>query len=423
MTSKRSRREFLQTTTAGVAAATLMNLPQVHAGGNDTLRVGLVGCGGRGTGAAAQAANAGPGIRIVALADMFRDRLDSCRRILQKELGERFAVTDEKCFVGFNAYRQLIDSGIDVVLLASPPHFRPAHIRYAVDQGKHIFAEKPIAVDGPGVRAVLAACEDARKKNLSIVSGLCWRYDTSKRETMKQIHDGTLGDIVSMQCSYNTGYLWVRDRQPNWTDMEWQLRNWLYFTWLSGDHNVEQHIHSLDKMAWAMKDVYPIRAVGMGGRQVRTEPRYGNIFDHHAVVYEWANGVKLFAYCRQQAGCANDVSDHVMGTRGTCDVMRHRIARGGEVLWQYRGGAGVSMYQQEHNELFASIRNSRPINDGDWMSKSTLMAIMGRMATYTGQVITWDQAMNSKEDLTPPRYEFGPLPVPDVARPGVTRFA
>ena len=417
-----SRRQFLQTSAAtAVGAAVLGSAPAVHAAGSDVLKVGLVGCGGRGTGAASQAGNAGKDIKIVALADMFADQITRTRGILQKELGDRFAVTDNRCYTGFDAYKKLIDSDIDVVLLASPPGFRPAHIEYAVEKGKHIFAEKPVAVDGAGVKKVMAACAAAKKKNLAVVSGLCWRYDTPKRETMKQVHGGEVGDIVAMHCSYNTGPLWVKERQKDWTDMEWQVRNWLYFTWLSGDFNVEQHIHSLDKMMWAMKDAPPVKAVGLGGRQVRTDPKFGHIFDHHAVVYEWANGVKLFAYCRQQAGCANDVSDHIMGTQGTCDVMRHSISEKGQVKWRYKGAPGVSMYQQEHNELFASIRAGKPINDGETMSKSTLLAILGRLATYSGQVVTWDQAMNSP-DLTPLRLELdGPLAVPEVARPGVTK--
>jgi predicted dehydrogenase len=418
--SATSRRDFLKAGVAAAASATV--LPAVHAQGTDVIKVGLIGCGGRGTGAATQAAHAGPGIKIVALADMFKDQLERSRRGLQKELGEKFDVKDDHCFVGFDAYKQLIDSGVDVVLLATPPHFRPAHIAYAVEKGKHIFAEKPVAVDAPGVRKVLAACEQARQKNLSVVSGLCWRYDIPKRETMKQIHGGAVGDIVALHCSYNTGLLWSKARQPEWSDMEWQLRNWLYFTWLSGDHNVEQHIHSLDKMLWAMNNAPPLKAVGMGGRQVRTDPKFGHIYDHHAVVYEWANGVKLFAYTRQMGGCANDVSDHIMGTKGTCDVMRHTISSHGQVMWKFTGKPGANMYQQEHNELFASIRAGKPINDGEWMCKSTLLAILGRMVTYTGQVVTWEQALNSKEDLTPPKYEFGPLPVPEVAKPGVTKF-
>src|SRR5205823_4132485 len=290
-----------------------------------------------------------------------------------------------------------------------------------IGAGKHVFAEKPVAVDAPGVRSVLQTCEEAKKKNLSLVSGLCWRYDTTMRETMQKIHDGGVGDITALQCTYNAHGLWMIPRKPEFSDMEWQIRNWLYFTWLSGDHNVEQHIHSLDKMAWAMRDEYPVKASGIGGRQVRTGREYGHIFDHHSVVYEYANGVKLFSACRQQAGCDTDVTDHIFGTQGTCDVMQYAIK--GEKPWRFpRAQRGSNMYQNEHNELIASIRSGKPINNGDYMTKSTLMAIMGRMATYTGKVISWDQALNSQEDLAPPKYEFGSLPVPAVAMPGITKF-
>ncbi|MCS6853089.1 MAG: Gfo/Idh/MocA family oxidoreductase [Gemmataceae bacterium] len=422
-----TRRDFLRSTTAltGAALASAWAPAGVHAAGSDIIRVGLIGCGGRGTGAAVQALHADPGVRLVAMGDMFADRLESSLRTLRNEdesIARRVEVTPDRCFTGFDAYKHVIASGVDVVLLATPPHFRPAHIKAAVAAGKHIFAEKPCAVDAPGVRSVLASVAEAKAKGLSIVAGLCWRYHTGMRETFRRIHDGAIGDIVALQCTYNTHGLWSKERQPGWSDMEWQLRNWLYFTWLSGDFNVEQHVHSLDKMAWAMQDQYPVKAVGVGGRQVRTDPRYGHIFDHHAVVYEYANGVKCFSCCRQQNGCAIDVSDHVMGTRGVCEVMKHKIS--GERPWQYPAAKsrGDNMYQNEQNELFASIRSNKPINNGEWMAKSTLMAIMGRMATYTGQVITWEMALNSKEDLTPPKYEFGPLPVPPVAMPGITKF-
>jgi predicted dehydrogenase len=417
----------LKVSAATVVGGTLLSgVPAVHAAGSDVIRVGLIGCGGRGTGAAEQACNAGEDVRLVALADMFQDRLKEKRAYFKDNLGEKYLVKDENCYVGFDAYQKLIDSDVDVVLLASPPHFRPAHLSYAVEKGKHIFAEKPIAVDAPGVRKVLEACEKARAKRLAIVSGLCWRYDDGMRETFQQLHNGAVGDVTALQCTYNTGLLWHRSlaekEQKKWSDMEWQLRNWLYFTWLSGDHNVEQHIHSLDKMAWAMKNEYPVKAVGLGGRQQRTAADFGNIFDHHSVVYEFANGVKLFSNCRQQSGCATDVSDHVMGTKGTCDVMGYKIT--GEKPWSFARSKRRKgdMYQNEHNELFACIRSGNPINNGDWMSKSTLMAIMGRMATYTGQVITWEMAMNSQEDLTPPRYEMGALEVPPVAIPGRSKF-
>jgi predicted dehydrogenase len=276
-----------------------------------------------------------------------------------------------------------------------------------------------VAVDGPGVRSVLETCAEAKKKNLAIVSGLCWRYDHGMRATFQQIHEGGVGDILAIQATYHTGTLKKYPRQPDWSDMEFQVRNWNGFTWLSGDFNVEQHVHSLDKVAWAMKDVPPVRAIGVGGRQTRTGDESGNVYDHFCVVYEYENGVKAFASCRQQDGCANDVSDHVLGTKGTCNVFKHTIT--GEKKWKFSGEKG-NMYQTEHNELFASIRSGNPINNGDYMTRSTMLAIMGRMSAYTGKPITWEQAMNSKENLTPAKYEWGKLAVAPIAMPGITEF-
>ncbi len=417
-----TRRDFL---TAGAAAASLAALaPAVHAAGSDILKIGLIGCGGRGTGAANQALNADSNVQLTAIGDMFPDRLQSSLENLRREekIAAKIQVKPENCYTGFDAYKGVLGSGVDVVLLTTPPGFRPLHLQAAIDAGKHVFCEKPVAVDAPGVRKVLAACKQAKQKNLAVVSGLCWRYHHAKQATFRQIHEGAIGDIVAMQCSYLTGPLWHVKRTPAMSDMEWQLRNWLYFTWLSGDHIVEQHIHSLDKMMWAMKDVPPARASGTGGRQVRTGPEFGHIYDHFSIVYEWANGVKAFGRCRQQEGTAHDINDYLMGTEGTCDVMRHVIT--GKKPWRYKAPAGDpdDMYQNEHNELFASIRDGKPINDGQWMSQSTLLAILGRMAAYTGKVITWEMALNSKEDLTPRAYEMGPLPLPPVAMPGKTPF-
>lgn len=422
-----SRRQFLKVSAATAGATLLGSVPAVHAGGSGEIKVGLIGCGGRGTGAAEQACNAGEEVRLTALADLFPDRLREKKAYLKDALGEKFQVKDEHCFTGFDGYKHLIDSGVDVVLLATPPHFRPAQLAYAVEKGKHAFVEKPVAVDAPGVRSVLATCEKAKQKKLSIVSGLCWRYDDGMKETMARVHEGLVGDIIALQCTYNVGGLWHRSlkekEQKGWGDMEWQIRNWLYFTWLSGDHNVEQHIHSLDKMAWAMKDEYPVRCYGVGGRQARTAPDFGHIYDHHAVVYEFANGVRCFSMCRQQPGTAPDVSDHIFGSLGTCSTMEYRIK--GQNNWEFprtRRRRG-DMYQNEQDALFGSIRAGNPINNGDYMCKSTLMAIMGRMATYTGQIITWDMAMNSKEDLTPPTYDLkAKMDIPPVAIPGVTKF-
>jgi predicted dehydrogenase len=421
-----SRRQFLKSSAAAVLAGAAA-AEQAFAGGawingNDTLRVGLVGCGGRGTGAAAQALAADKNVKLVAMADAFEDRLQKSLHQLQGDptVAHKVQVPPDHCFTGFDAYKQLLACGVDVVLLATPPHFRPLHLKAAVDAGKHVFAEKPAAVDAPGVRSVLATCAEAQKKGLSIVSGLCLRYHNGYRETIRRIHDGALGEIVALEANDYRGPLWMFPRKKEWTDMEWQMRNWYYFTWLSGDFNVEQHVHALDVVAWIMKGEYPVRAVGMGGRQVRTGPEYGNIYDHHSVVYEYASGVKCFSACRQQAGCAHDISNHVLGSRGR-GVLTERKPSLSPDGWHYQGPEN-DIYQSEHDDLFASIRAGKPINHGEYMAKSTLMAILGRMATYTGQAIIWDQAMNSKEDLTPVRYEWGPIATPAIAKPGVTRF-
>jgi predicted dehydrogenase len=425
------RRDFLKATAATASTFALANAPFVHAVSDDTLKIGLIGCGGRGTGAAENALLADPAVKLWAVGDAFPEPLTSSLAQLRRRtaLRDKISVTAERQFVGLNAYQQVIDSGVDVVLLTTPPHFRPIHLKAAVNANKHCFVEKPVAVDAPGCRAILAACEEAKRRNLSIVSGLCYRYDPPKREVMRRIHDGAIGQIVAMQTTYNTGATGtMRARQPAWSDMEYQLRNWYYFTWLSGDHNVEQHVHSLDKCAWAMRDQYPLRAVGLGGRQVRTGPEYGNIFDHHSVVYEFPNGVRCFSSCRQQPRCANEVSDFITGTTGTAVLngsrqQEHRLFNlQRQEAWRYSGPT-PSMYQVEHNEFFASIRSGQLINNGEYMTKSTLMGIMGRMATYTGQTIQWEQALNSRENLSPAKYEWGNLPMPPVARPGITQFS
>ncbi len=428
--SQASRREFLShsAVVAGTAAfaGTLGISRSAHAAGNDLLKVGLIGCGGRGSGAAADALQADKNVALTAMGDAFQDRLDfSLRELTKKFSGEpqKIQVSPDRCFAGFDAYQKVIDSGVDVVLLCTPPHFRPEQLRAAVSAGKHVFCEKPVAVDGPGVRSVLETCEAAKKKNLSIVSGLCYRYDLAKREVMDRVHNGAIGDIRALNVNYLTGTLWHHGRKDNWSDMEWQVRNWLYFTWLSGDHNVEQHVHSLDKAAWAMKDEPPAACTGVGGREVRSEPKWGNIYDHFSVTYEYENGAKLFAACRQMAGCEIDVSDYLIGTKGAASVMRHEIT--GENAWKHRSDRTrpKNMYQQEHDELFASIRIGQPINNGLYMSRSSLMAIMGRMSAYTGQRVTWDQALNSPERLGPEKYEWGSAPEVVVAVPGVTKLA
>ena len=417
-----SRRQFIQGTTAAALSAPLV-LNSTRAQEGSTLRVGLVGCGGRGTGAAAQALNADKNVKLVAMGDAFQDRLESSLKVLQSQkLEEKLDVTPENRFVGFDAYKEVIKR-VDVVLLATPPHFRPIHIRAALDAGKHIFAEKPVAVDAPGVRSVLAACAEAKKKKLAVCSGLCLRYSPPYREIIKRIHAGDIGEIHTMQANDFRGPIWVKPRQPGWTDMEYHMRNWYYFTWLSGDFNVEQHVHMLDLCSWAMNNEYPLSAIGTGGRQVRTGPEYGNIYDHHSVIYEYKNGAKLFATCRQQPGCAGDISATVYGSKGSA----YFSSRGSYIQVgndrEKMEGESSTIYQIEHDELFASIRKDDVMNNGEYMSKSTLLAILGRMATYTGQKVTWQAAMDSSEDLSPSGYTWDAQPPPsEIAIPGITKL-
>jgi predicted dehydrogenase len=423
----KSRREFLETSSAVVAGSlAAFAVPKnVHAAGSEDLKIGLVGCGGRGSGAASQALKADSKVKLWAMADAFEDRLESSLNSLQKieEVAPKLEVAKERRFVGFDAYKNVIDC-CDVVLLATPPQFRPLHLKAAVAAGKHVFAEKPVAVDAPGVRRVLQICEEAKAKNLSVVSGLCLRYSYPFQEAVKRIHDGQIGDIQTLQANDYRGSIWVKPRQPDWSDMTWQMRNWYYFTWLSGDFNVEQHVHYLDVCSW-LKGQYPVKAVGLGGRQVRTGPEYGHIYDHFSIVYEYADETKLISSCRQMPGCIGDMSCHAYGTKGLAHLGERRnsmtIKTGGNI-WKYTGEEN-NLYQTEHDELFAAIRSGRPINNGDYMAQSTLVAIMGRMAAYTGQSITWDMAMNSQEDLTPPAYDWSvKLEVPPVAMPGLTKF-
>ncbi|MEE8452866.1 MAG: Gfo/Idh/MocA family oxidoreductase [Thermoguttaceae bacterium] len=425
-----SRRDFLKASgLAALAAGALDPARDVvaapHAAGSDLLRVGLIGCGGRGTGAASQALQADKNVKLVAMADAFDDRLQSSLTNLKKQedLTEKIDVPPERQFTGFNAYQELIDCGIDVVLLATPPQFRPLHLKAAVDADLHIFAEKPVAVDAPGIRSVLATCEEAKRKGLSVVSGLCLRSSYGFREVVKRIHDGAIGRVTTLQANDYRGTIWLRPRQPDWTDMHWQMRNWYYFTWLSGDFNVEQHVHFLDTCAWAMNGKYPVRAIGMGGRQVRSGPEYGNIFDHHSVVYEYEDGAKLFSNTRQMGGCKNDMSAQIVGTEGSASLYERRgglTVTTGDDTWVFRG-ENNNIYQTEHDEMFAGIRSGKPINNGQYMAYSTLLAIMGRMATYTGQEVTWEMAMNSQQDLSPKKYEWGPAPKVEIAVPGVTK--
>jgi len=426
-----SRREFIRASgavTAGLVAAPYVLTRGAELSPGDTIKVGLIGCGGRGSGAAKQALNADKNVQLVAMADAFENQLKGSLNNLKKdgEVGEKVKVEEGKMFVGLDAYQKLIDSGVDLVILATPPGFRPQHLQAAVAAGKHIFCEKPMATDAPGLRSVLASVEEAKKKNLALVAGFCWRYDTARQEFFKRLHDGAIGDVRALYHTYLSSPVKpmppAENRKPGMTDVEWQMRNWYNFTWLSGDGLTEQGVHSVDKMAWAMKDVPPLRCTAVGGR---TRPNNeGNIYDHIEVNYEFANGVRGFVVHRQIAGCYSETRDYIIGSKGNGLIGGRgpAVMFSGATDWK-RGAAEKDMYQVEHDELFASIRNGKPINNGDRMATSTLMGIMGRMAAYTGQEISWEQAMNSQERLVPEKITWDmPLPIAPMAMPGKTRF-
>jgi predicted dehydrogenase len=435
--SKSTRRIFLMkaaTTAAAASAAYQVDIADnAYAGAGDSLRIGLVGCGGRGTGAAEQALSADPGNALVAMGDAFVDRIEESHSTLKGSaangVAERVDVPANRRFVGFDAYKQVIDE-CDVVLLTTPPGFRPIHYAYAVEKGKHAFIEKPMAVDGPGLRMFLEAARKGKAKGLSAVNGFCWRYFTPRRELMARVHGGEIGPVVAIETTYNSQGVWEPDSGPHLpraqckSEMEYQMRNWYYYSWLSGDHIVEQAVHGLDTMAWAMNDAPPVRCWGVGGRQVRTEPKYGNIYDHFSIVYEYPDDVRGYHQCRHWANTATRTADFVQGSKGRADVFGRQIS--GPNKWRYRpadGAKPLDMYQAEHNEMFAALRAGKPINNAEQAVGSTLLALMGRMAAYTGEVITVEQAMNSQESLVPSAFTWGDAPKRPVPIPGVTKFA
>lgn len=420
-----SRRDFVKTSSAVVAGSALISckaVPRAYARGSDTIKVGVVGCGGRGTGAAGQALSADDGVVIWSMGDAFPDRLKRSKKNLVEHASDRVKVPAERSFTGFDAYKNVIDSGVDVVILATPPHFRPEHLAASVNAGKHVFCEKPMAVDGPGVRSVIDSVQKAKDNNTNLMSGFCWRYSLPERETYRRIHDGAIGDVQCVHTTYHTGTLGKQSRKPEWSDTEWQMRNWWHFNWLSGDHIVEQSCHSVDKINWAMQNQTPLRATGLGGREAREGPESGNVFDHFAVIYEYPSGARCFNTCRQMPRCSNDNSDYIYGSKGTCMVNgwapKHVIT--GQNEWSYEGPT-ANMYQVEHNELMKAIRTGDVINDGDFMTQSTMMSIIGRMAAYTGQTVEWDDAMNSTERLGPTEYGWNELEVVPVPVPGRSR--
>lgn len=424
---KANRRIFLKSTGAAVLGGALplhTVLGSPSGSSAKTLKVGLIGCGGRGTGAATQALAADPDVVLTAMGDVFADHLESSYKAIVEEQGAKVKVDKANKFVGFDAYQKVIDSGVDVVILTTPPAFRPQHLTAAIDAGKHVFCEKPVAVDAPGVRQVLEAAKKAKAKNLSLVSGFTFRYDMPKRALFEKVLSGAIGKVTSVSSTRNGGTLWYKERKPDWTDMEYQLRNWYYYNWLSGDYLVEMIVHSLDMMSWAMGDRVPVRATGTGGRQVRIEPKWGNIYDHFAIEYEYENGVRAFNFSRQQSGCSNRNTVEIMGSEGYAIV---NAGAGGRITgkenWEYTGEKN-NPYQTQHDELFAAIRANKPMNDGVKMANSTMLAILGRMVAYSGQTITWEDALNSNQTLGPAADKYAwdlKYTGPTVAIPGVTK--
>ncbi len=433
-----SRRGFLGTAAAagGALALDWALAGRVHAAGSATLKVGLIGCGKRGTGAAEQALSTAGPVTLWACGDAFADRIEDSLGYLVGEspVAKRVDVPAERRFAGLDAYRKVIESGVDVVILTGPPGFRPAHFAAAVAAGKHVFMEKPVATDAPGIREVLAAAEEAKKKNLKVAVGLQRRYDPGYQETVRRIREGAIGDLLLLRA------YWDGDRaakvpppRAGLTEMQYQVRNWYYFAWLSGDHIAEQHVHNLDVCNW-VKGAHPVEAQGQGGRQVRTGREYGNIFDHHVVEFTYADGSKMFSQCRQIPGCWGQVGEQAAGTKGWADIGKGLIQSAGAEPWRWklprdRKDAGSNPYQIEHDVLFDAIRNDKPQNDAGHAAIATMTAILGRMATYSGQLVTWDDAIRSERSLGPDvlTWDATPkdLPGPDgfypVARPGETK--
>jgi predicted dehydrogenase len=421
-----NRRDFMVAGTAMAAAATL-SPGGVFAAGNDTIKVGLVGCGGRGTGAAIDCLKSDEKLKLVAVGDVFENRARGCLNSLTKHKDERVRTKlDEKVqtFIGLDAYQKVIDSGIDLVLLATPPGFRPTHLEYAVKAKKHIFTEKPVAVDATGIRKVLALIEETKKNNLAVVAGTQRRHQQGYIDTVNKIHDGAIGDVVSGRCYWNNEGIWFHDRQQNQTDVAYNIHNWYHFLWLCGDQIVEQHVHNLDVINWVLKS-HPIKAQGTGGRMGGHKGRpdgapevVGHIFDHFAVEYTYPNNVHVFSFCRHQPGTWNQVAEAVQGTKGFSQVNAYTINNK-----SVAADKNISAYEQEHIDLIQSIRAGKPLNELLAVTESTMTAILGRMATYSGKELTWEQALASPEDTMPKNISWDmKLPVPELPIPGKTKF-
>lgn len=394
------------------------------------IKIALIGCGGRGTGAAINALSTKANVKLVALADPFRNRLDNCLRAVTSRFKDRVDVPEERKFIDLDCYQKALECDVDMVLLCGPPGFRPTQFEAAVKAGKHVFMEKPVAVDGPGIRRILAANVEAKKKGLAVAVGHHLRHEVKHKEVIKRIHDGAIGDVKFMRVYFNSSGVWVRPRQSDQTEMQYQVNNWYYFNWLSGDHIVEQHVHDLDVANWIANDQHPVKATGMGGRQVRIGKDYGDIFDHHAVEFEYADGCRLLSYCRHMPGCWGSFSEHAHGTGGRVEIEGH----GRAVLYvngqePQRWDRGPDGHQLEMDNLFAALAAGQPYNEADRGAVASLTAILGRMATYSGQTVTWDQAMNSPLDIGPKEYTWtaetpikpGPDGIYPCAIPGTTK--
>jgi predicted dehydrogenase len=391
------------------------------------IKIGLVGCGGRGSGAASQALHADDYAELTAVADIDQTQIDRCLSTLgkSKAVGQRVKVEKSNQFLGLDAFQRVIDSGVDVVLLATPPGFRPVHIAACIAAGKHVFCEKPVSTDVPGALSVMESSNQAMQKNLCVISGFAWRHSNMIEETFQKIHEGAIGRLVAYYATYYTNPVKpmppASERPAGMSDVEWQIRNWYNFVWLSGDSIVEQAVHNIDKIAWAMHDEPPVSCVATGGRAVPAEG--GNIYDHFAANYLYANGTRAFLDNRQSEGCYNDNSDYLLGSDGTCTIGRGSVPTiEGKNNWKW-SGRQYDRYQREHDILFAAIRSNKPVNEGKRMTTSTLVALMGRISAYTGQQITWDQLLTSKERLYPEHLDWnGSLEVRPRAVPGVTKF-
>ena len=434
-----SRRAFTASTAAIGAAAVFARPSFAGVAGHrseNTLRVGVVGCGGRGTGALIQALKADQGSVLWAMGDVFEDKVNPCLHYATEAMldlddeqstdrwSKKIQVGERK-FSGFDAIHKVLASGVDVIILTTPPAFRPSHLRSSVEAGKHVFCEKPVAVDPTGVRSVLESARMAKSKSLSLMSGFCWRYQDQVRETFEHIHNGGIGDLHTIQTTYNTtGWVEPKPRNPEWTDAEFQLRNWQYFSPLSADHVAEQAVHAIDWQAWAMKDQPPERCFAVGGRQTRANiDETGNVWDHFSIIYEYANGVRAYHMCRHWPNTPSDNSAYFQGSAGNCVMQPWNGTHVTHGVTPWKGTASSNdMYQREHDVLFQSIRDAKPINDGEFMSHTSLLAIMGRMAAYTGEVVTWEHALNSKENLNSQPWSMGQRPTPPLAIPGTTKL-